>query len=285
MRILKDSSRMPSEEESFIKLCCTLDGLSIFFFSSHIFILLLKFIYSVLIAGVLPLVTHKLIFTMFKDNLINTELSFFIAAIYTLVDSFICCSINLSLDSMPVIFMSYAIAMLNQLSQRLEKIGEDQNVKANDPRYLKELIDCVKLHIKIKDLTQNIEKHFSVIILIQGLMSSIIFCTIMYNLSMVEKISQVGVIFSYLTPMVLQIFMPCYFGQMLCDAFDRLNTSLYRSAWFVKDEKFKLSMKIVMENFNKRVNISTFGVFDVDLQTFTRIVNTAFSLYAVLESF
>lgn len=39
-----------------------------------------------------------------------------------------------------------------------------------------------------------------------------------------------------------------------------------------------------MENFKGAVKISAFGVVHVDLQTFGRIINSAFSLYAVLKS-
>lgn len=73
--------------------------------------------------------------------------------------------------------------------------------------------------------------------------------------------------------MMLQIFLPCYFG-LVCDAFDGLKLSLYKSEWVSKDEKFKQLMKLVTENAKRTVKISAFGVFDVDLRTFMRIGNT-----------
>lgn len=84
--------------------------------------------------------------------------------------------------------------------------------------------------------------------------------------------------------MTLQIFLPCVFGQMLLDASNKLNTSLFKSGWISRDKKFKSAMTIAMENFKKTLKISAFGIFDVDLATFSRIGNSAFSLYAFLKS-
>jgi hypothetical protein len=44
-------------------------------------------------------------------------------------------------------------------------------------------------------------------------------------------------------------------------------------------------MTIVMENFKATVKVSAFGVFNVDLKTFTTICNAALSLYALLKRF
>lgn len=89
---------------------------------------------------------------------------------------------------------------------------------------------------------------------------------------------------SYIVPMVFEIFLPCYFGQLLHDAYHKLGTSLYASAWVSANRNFTNSIKVVMENFKGAVKISAFGVVHVDLQTFGRIINSAFSLYAVLKS-
>lgn len=85
--------------------------------------------------------------------------------------------------------------------------------------------------------------------------------------------------------MVLHFFLPCYFGQLLHDQHKELNFSLYQAAWISQDESFKKLARIVMENFKKDEKVAAFGVFKVDLETFTTVMNTSFSLYAVLKSF
>jgi odorant receptor len=85
-----------------------------------------------------------------------------------------------------------------------------------------------------------------------------------------------------MVPMTLEIFLPCYFGNELSLASSKLSTSLFHSNWFSVDAKLKAVVKIVMEN-SKVLKISAFGVFEANLLTFARIVNSAYSLFAILK--
>jgi 7tm Odorant receptor len=86
-----------------------------------------------------------------------------------------------------------------------------------------------------------------------------------------------------LIPVVLEIFLPCYFGNKLTLASSNLSTSLFHSNWIVENESFKKTVKIFMENTKKDLKISAFGIFDVNLASFSRIGNGAYSLLAVLN--
>jgi odorant receptor len=85
-------------------------------------------------------------------------------------------------------------------------------------------------------------------------------------------------------PMTLEIFLPCYFGNELSFASARLSTSLFGSEWFEGNKELKTTMKIFMENTKKEIKISAFGIFDANLATFTSIINSAYSFFAVLKN-
>lgn len=143
-----------------------------------------------LTSGLLSFLTHEVSYSMFRQSILDTELKYYCAAIYSVVGSFICCWIDIAIATLPVFFMAYAIAFLKQLSRRLEKIGNEIIIGRGtsieqEKKHQKELIDCIKIHLRIKEFVRGIEKHFSTIILVQGLLSSIIFCTIIYGLSTV----------------------------------------------------------------------------------------------------
>jgi 7tm Odorant receptor len=86
-----------------------------------------------------------------------------------------------------------------------------------------------------------------------------------------------------MVPMVLVIFLPCYFGNELSHASSKLSTALFHSDWIIEDNKFKKSMLIFMENSKKDLKISAFNIFHLNLMTFGTIGNTAYSLFAVLR--
>lgn len=142
-------------------------------------------------AALLTFATHQLAIVMFKDELLNTEPKFYAAAVHNVLVVFISCAIDNSLMYLPVGFMCYIVAMVNQLVKRMEVIASDSELTdaycvERENRYMKELISCIQTHVKIRSLTQDIGDNFSTILLVQGLMSSIILCTIIYFLSLVS---------------------------------------------------------------------------------------------------
>lgn len=127
---------------------------------------------------------------MFKDGVLDNELKYYAAAVYNMLDSLVCASLNIALDSVPVIFMSYTIAMVHELSKRLEKIGEDkieekQRKNQSRDRNMTELMKCVEIHLNLKGFSSQIVRRFSLMIFFQGMISSLIICTCIYILSLV----------------------------------------------------------------------------------------------------
>jgi odorant receptor len=90
-------------------------------------------------------------------------------------------------------------------------------------------------------------------------------------------------IFTFLIPIFLEIFLPCYFGNDLSIASSKLSTALFGSEWFENDKKLRSAANIFMENTKKDIKISAFNVFHVNLATLMTIINSAYSYYSVLK--
>lgn len=90
-------------------------------------------------------------------------------------------------------------------------------------------------------------------------------------------------IFTFMIPMVLEIFLPCYFGNDLSIASKLLGESLFHSEWANGSNKLKQIVMIFMENTKKEIKITAFGLFNVNLATFTSIGNSAYSFFALLK--
>lgn len=84
-------------------------------------------------------------------------------------------------------------------------------------------------------------------------------------------------------PMVLEIFLPCYFGNDLVIASDNLSNGLFHSEWMNGNKKLRQNVLFFLRNATKETKISAFNVFNVNLPTFTRIANSAYSFYALLK--
>lgn len=89
---------------------------------------------------------------------------------------------------------------------------------------------------------------------------------------------------SWCMGMILGIYLPCHFGAELTRASTELTSAIFPSTWNAqKDKKSLKSMMIFMEKSKKEMKIS-FAWFDVNLKSFTDIINAAYSLYAVLKT-
>lgn len=85
--------------------------------------------------------------------------------------------------------------------------------------------------------------------------------------------------------MIFEILWPCLSGTLLTLASDSLSSSLFHSDWSGESKEFKTAMIIFMENAKKSKKISAFGIFELSLENFLKIVNSAYSLYAVVKNF
>lgn len=83
---------------------------------------------------------------------------------------------------------------------------------------------------------------------------------------------------TYMIPMVLQIFLPFYFGNEIIVTSEKLQASLFHSEWFYQSKEFKTATLMFSQSTTSPMKISEFVVFELTLENFLKIINTAYSL-------
>ena len=99
-----------------------------------------------------------------------------------------------------------------------------------------------------------------------------------------SEISGIATVVSFMIPVTFSIFSPCYFGHELTVASLKLSNAMFESDWLKGDHNLTKNMKMFMENAKNEINFSAFGLFKANLETFTAIINAAYSLFALLRS-
>lgn len=84
--------------------------------------------------------------------------------------------------------------------------------------------------------------------------------------------------------MVLQVYLPCYYGNEVSYASEKIATSLFHSDWINSNKKYKAAMTIFAENSKKPIKINGFGRVNIDFEMFTTIFNSAYSLFALFQN-
>jgi hypothetical protein len=172
-------------------------------------------ILSVIDAALVPFSAHKLPYKAFFP--FNTEyggIGFWIASCFEILVTLPIASIGITSTILPVVFMSFAIGLVNEVAERLSEIGKVKKIenpimkshkvgkisKANlikidhkkeeklqNIQQLEELKKCVAIHKKIKKFVAEIQQNFSIMILIEGFFCSIILCSSAFSLSIVSQ--------------------------------------------------------------------------------------------------
>jgi hypothetical protein len=191
--------------------------------------------------------------------------------------------VSLCYDLIPAIFMVYLVGMLEQLCERFENLKHDTITKGDEPSSSRkngnrpELIKCINYQLKIRDIVNELNSTFSVLFLIRGLFSMVIFCT---NIFTMVKFSNFKVIGNLLHMLAL-IFFPCYYGSQMTAVSKRVSDSILGSEWMHEDKEYRQLVKIMMEFAQPPYKITAGGIFEVNLETFKRIIESAYSMYCL----
>jgi len=84
-------------------------------------------------------------------------------------------------------------------------------------------------------------------------------------------------------PLILQIYLPCHFGENLKVSSEKLSAKLFHSNWFQVCLVHK-DIRIFMENLKQPVQMTCMKIFTLNLETFRIICKSAYSLFTFLQS-
>ncbi|CAO1433671.1 unnamed protein product [Diamesa serratosioi] len=262
-------------------------------------------ILTCIVSGFIPFFQTKVINTKFPNKLwlpfdySTDSYWYWTLTYYQILNSLIYSGVLVALDVLPVVFMSFAASLVDELALRITKIGNEaiccntttkRSIKIIQQKRheanKEELRRCIESHLKIKEFVGKTGNIFSTMIIIQGLMSSIILCTCAFQLTLMVIINEVSLflwLFFYMISMVLEIFLPCYYGSKIMISSEQLSTSLFSSNWIPECKEYLIAMKMFMENVKKPLEIKALQFVPVELGTFAKICNSAFSLFAVFQ--
>ncbi|KAG5673338.1 hypothetical protein PVAND_003397 [Polypedilum vanderplanki] len=146
-----------------------------------------------------------------------------------------------------------------------------------------ELQKSVKLHLQIKELIRLFMDVFSAGLYLLLTLSTIIIVSVIYVVINSPHGNQSFVLCLAATAFC-HIFIPCIHGSNIESESEKLSYSLFSSDWTNSDIKYQKMMIIVMENLKQSMRLRAFGLSEINLEFFVQTLNTAYSMYAVLNS-
>ncbi|KAG5673143.1 hypothetical protein PVAND_003214 [Polypedilum vanderplanki] len=166
----------------------------------------------------------------------------------------------------------------------LLKYQKIQNSKT-EPKEI-DLKICVDLHRKLKDFCYEISSNYALHFMVQIFFSTLLLCSSVFHLTKLSFDVETSLFFRtlmYVIIMVIQVFLPCHYGNEITVASDELSLSVFHSDWIKSGQNYKGKIKFVLTNLKKRINIEVFGIFHVNYEIFNSVCNSAYSIYALLK--
>jgi len=194
---------------------------------------------------------------------------YFYAWGYNVVAMTLCCLSNILLDTLGCYFMFQIASLFRLIGMRLEalKNAPEKNAKP-------ELRNIFQLHAKVRRLTRQCEVLVSPYVLSQVVFSALIICFSAYRLVHMGFKQRPGLFVTtiqFVAVMILQIFLPCYYGNELTFHANSLTNSVFGTNWLEYSVGTRKLLNCYMEFLKRPVKVRAGVFFEIGLPIFVKV--------------
>ncbi|XP_017131266.1 odorant receptor 94b [Drosophila elegans] len=210
----------------------------------------------------------------------RTKERYFYAWGYNVLAMTLCCLSNILLDTLGCYFMFQIASLFRLIGMRLRALQNAPEEKARP-----ELRRIFQLHAKVRRLTRECEVLVSPYVLSQVVFSAFIICFSAYRLVHMGFKQRPGLFLTtvqFVAVMILQIFLPCYYGNELTLHANALTDSVFGTNWLEYSVGTRKLLNCYMEFLKRPVKVRAGVFFEIGLPIFVKTINNAYSFFALL---
>lgn len=164
-------------------------------------------------------------------------------------------------------FITLITMQFENLNQQIKNLKNCSKSEAFD-----KVVELVELHETLIRMSRNLEEIYSVSILFNFFGSSILICLVSYQLSIGISVDILMKFMIFFAASLVQIMMPCYYGNKLTTASEAVAIAAYESGWEEMDEKkFKAAVVMIIQRSQRPCFISAHKFAVVSLEAFTSV--------------
>lgn len=190
---------------------------------------------------------------------------------------------NVHHDTFPGLLMFMLSQHLRILNLRISRIGYDTKLSTEENHQL--LREAVNDHRSILRCYKIVNHAISKTSLALFLSSSFnIVCCLVLLIFFADNTFQKAYFWQLLFCYALETAMSCYYGSEFEANVFKTTESLYSCNWYEQTKSFKRDFTIFLQCSLKKHEFIAGGLIPVNKDTFARIINRVFSLFAVLNS-
>lgn len=165
-------------------------------------------------------------------------------------------------------------AIITILSMEFDILKSDlmnilKNLRDERSKKMNELVDH---HNILMSLCDRLEAIYSVTFLFSFVISSLIMCFVVFQISQSNNFATIAFYFSYLGMMGGPIMMLCFYGQKLIDSSESVADGIYESEWeTLEDNDIKKLLALIMLRAQRYKKLTAMKFFEVSLVSFKTV--------------
>ncbi|EDW03137.1 odorant receptor 67a-like [Drosophila grimshawi] len=171
------------------------------------------------------------------------------------------------------------------LSKELVKLDiHTDRVADGYAKDLKLLQNLISYHNKLLGLSDVINKVFGFPLLLNVLASSLIVCFVGFQMTLGLSTEQVCKLAVMLVAQILEIYLICYFSDMLIIASGSLAASVYQMNWIEADTRYKKMLILIALRAQRPVCLKATVFLDVSMQTMTMFLEMTYRFFCIIRT-
>ncbi|XP_053982821.1 odorant receptor 94a-like [Hylaeus volcanicus] len=218
--------------------------------------------------------TRKLSYRTWIPYDYSSSLWFTITYVYLVICMATVAVMNVSSDSLFSGLLLHTYSLFEILGHRLKTIINYRNDSVKQ---------CVRLHIHIYRFAMMVNEQFKSIILIQFLVSTLIFCIELYRMTQRSVDSKYIEMVVYGTCSLMQILYYCWYGNEVQEKSLTIPEMIIDSNWESLDTDSKKTLLMIMKRATMPIEFSSFHIASMNLASFMALFKTSYSAYNVLQ--
>nr|QIJ45790.1 olfactory receptor [Glyphodes pyloalis] len=139
-------------------------------------------------------------------------------------------------------------------------------------------------HQEIISSANMLEGVYSTSTLFNFMTSSLVICLTGFNVTTIDDKAFVITFVIFLFMSMLQIFFLCLFGDILMSSSMEVSNSVYNCKWYNGDVGLGKNVLLIQKRSQKPCKVTAGGFADVNLRAYMRILSSAWSYFALLQT-
>ncbi|XP_050362983.1 putative odorant receptor 92a [Nymphalis io] len=182
---------------------------------------------------------------------------------------------------------AFIIFQLHVLQNDLENVIPIKNsldVQLMDEEFKKNLFKIIDRHRKLIKCVDLMEFIYTESILLNVFTSTLLICLTGFNVMTIKDWTIVVPFLQFLMFGFVQIYFLCYYGDMIMIYSAKVTDASYNCQWYRADKSIVKYLMIISARAQKPCKMTALRYSDVNFQTFTKILSSSWSYFALLTS-